>query len=103
MTTYLPRESAVEDIRVRGDKGYAGLGRLMVELSEQVSWATGKEFTGLTITQKEEGWLMTLRVRDGAEAQVAFIGALTLLDLWRNLWVVLFKDKLKFRKDRYRQ
>lgn len=91
----------VEDVTVKGKRGLAALGQFMTDIEQQIAWLTGYTLRGLNLTERGDGWLIVLKLRKGGKPVVAFIGGDSVIECWRNLWLVLYKDKLKVRPDMF--
>lgn len=69
--------------------GYAYLGQI------------GREFRGLSLSQKPDEWLLVLRVWEGDIPQVAFMSDSTTTGCMRKLLGRLERDELVFYRDKF--
>lgn len=90
------------DVVVRGNQGIAALGLLVGALDEELAYHLGYVYMGHTLRRQERGWLMVLKADSARGKLVTFIGADDLMQLYRRLWLVVYKDMGKWSHDKYR-
>ena len=94
-------ENEINEVVVRGRKRWDALGLFTAELDKEVGWTTGMVFTGLTLSKKAEGWMLVVRATGKKGAMVTFLNAPTLTAVWRLLWVMLYKGRIKWKVDQF--
>lgn len=75
---------------------------IMANLDEHLPWLAKRTLIGLTISKKDDGWLMIVRAKRGRQPQVSFHHAATLDELWLVTAWWLFHDLARWRNDKYR-
>ena len=91
----LAREELTEQKKVKD---------FMMEPEKIIQWDTGWTLSGYTLTKKEDGWLMTIKVTSGKGVRkVAFIHTNSVYNCWAYLYKALTTTgvRVKWRDDRF--
>ena len=73
-------------------------------LAQELAYMTGCSLRGITLTRKDEGWLMTVKILDRRmQPKVSFLFAHTPEDCFDQLWAALRSTaiNLTWREDRW--
>ena len=79
----------------------AYLGFFVADLDKELAWQTGMTFKGLTISLRENGWLMTVRASQDGSNYVLFCAGLTMTECYRELWWSLKQKTNHWRPDKF--
>lgn len=78
--------------------------KFIIDPEKETVWSTGWMLTGYTFTKKDDGWLLTIKVRSrSAVSKVAFIHAPQIASCY-ELWYAAMTTtsvKLKWYDDKY--
>lgn len=103
MTTEAIKHTNVEEIVVRGQRGMTALGLFLAELDKELAWACGVAFSGYSLRDKGDEWLLVVTGVRKKLPVVAFVGGREPIECYRNLWYLLHKGALAWRPDKYRE
>lgn len=93
--------SAVHSMQIAGSREWAAFGRFIVEMPELMGFYQGVDYTGHTLKQKGDRWLLIVRVRRGGKKMVCFLEGDTIVQVWRLLWGYMHHNQVNWKSDKY--
>ena len=73
-------------------------------IEQEMIWQTGVQLQGMTFSKKDEGWLLTVKVKDRqGKRKVSFVFAHTPEDCLDTVWTAMCSTAvtLKWREDKW--